>query len=472
MRNPDMPTLLRSRTLWIFLLIVGLIRLITLSIYPLMDTTEARYGEMARIMVESGNWIMLQFDYGVPFWGKPPLSFWASALSISAFTNSEFFLRLPHVLAAIGVLALLWQFALALNLSRRQADITVAIVATTIGFLVSAGAVMTDMYLSLAMTITMIGFWRGWHGESAWSYIMWVGLGIGLLAKGPIIIVLAGIALFPWLAIEYGLLGMWKPVWQRLRLPSGILLMLLIALPWYLLAERESPGFLEYFIVGEHFQRFLVSGWEGDLYGSGHKETRGMIWAFWLAFTLPWSPLLLFAAARGAFRQRSIIPGDRLVLFMLLWMCSPMLLFTMAGNILPAYVLPGMPAVGLLILKSMQSESAGRTRYLLLFGPAILLLASTYAGLVATNERSDRDLLAEGVDSEDALYYYRQRPYSAQYYSNGRAIRVIEFPTDERFYLAIQHKRKHELPQIDKFCKLRTENQDRLLYFCQQEPPA
>jgi 4-amino-4-deoxy-L-arabinose transferase-like glycosyltransferase len=467
-----MPTLLRSRTLWIFLLIVGLIRLITLSVYPLMDTTEARYGEMARMMVETGNWIMLQFDYGVPFWGKPPLSFWASALSISAFTNSEFFLRLPHVLAAVAVLALLWQFALALNFSRRQADITVAVVATTVGFLVSAGLVMTDMYLCLAMTITMIGFWRGWHGESAWAYVMWAGLGIGLLAKGPLIIVLVGIALFPWLAIDRGLLGMWKPVWQRLRLPSGILLMLLIALPWYLLAERESPGFLEYFIVGEHFQRFLVSGWEGDLYGSAHHEARGMIWGFWLVFTLPWSPLLLFAAARGVIRQRSIIPGDRLVLFMLLWMCSPMLLFTMAGNILPAYVLPGMPAVGLLILKSMNSESAGKTRYLLLFGPVILLLASTYAGLVATNERSDRDLLAEGVDSEDALYYYEQRPYSAQYYSNGRAIRVVEFPTDERFYLAIQHKRKHKLPHIDKSCKLRAENQDRLLYFCQQDPPA
>jgi 4-amino-4-deoxy-L-arabinose transferase-like glycosyltransferase len=284
--------------------------------------------------------------------------------------------------------------------------------------------------------------------------------------------VLVGLALFPWLAIDRGLLGMWKPVWQRLRLPSGILLMLLIAAPWYLLAERESPGFLEYFIVGEHFQRFLVSGWEGDLYGSAHRETKGMIWGFWLVFTLPWSPLLLFAAARGVIRQRSIVPGDRLVLFMALWMCSPMLLFTMAGNILPAYVLPGMPAVGLLILKSMQSESIGKTRYLLLFGPAILLLASSYAGLVATNERSDRDLLAEGVDSEDALYYYKQRPYSAQYYSNGRAIRVVKFPTDEHFYLAIQHKRKHELPQIDKSCKLRAENQDRLLYFCQQDPPA
>jgi len=466
-----MSTLLRSRALWIFLLIVGLIRLITLAVYPLMDTTEARYGEMARMMVETGNWIMPQFDYGIPFWGKPPLSFWASALSISAFTNSEFFLRLPHVLAGIAVLMLLWQFALTLNLSRRQADLAVAVVATTVGFLVSAGAVMTDMYLCLAMTITMIGFWRGWHGETRWIYLMWVGLGIGLLAKGPIIIVLVGIALFPWLAIEYGLLGMWKPVWQRLRLPSGILLMLLVALPWYLLAEQESPGFLEYFIVGEHFQRFLVSGWKGDLYGSGHEQARGKIWIFWLVFTLPWSPVLLFAAARSVIRKRSLVPADRLLLFMLLWMCSPMLLFTMAGNILPAYVLPGLPAVGFLILKSIQSDSLGKGRWLLLFGPALLLFGSIYVAKVASSEYSEKDLLARGLDSEDALYYYKQRPFSAKYYTNGRAIRVHDFPADERFYLAIEHERKDRFPQIDTYCEYRAENQDRLLYFCQQDPP-
>lgn len=467
-----MPTLARSRILWIFLLAVALIRLVTLALYPLMDTTEARYGEMARMMVETGNWIMLQYDYGVPFWGKPPLSFWASALSISAFTNSEFFLRLPHVLAGIAVLALLWYFARSLDLSRRQADITVAVVATTLGFLVSAGAVMTDMYLCLAMTIAMIGFWRGWHGEGRWIYAMWAGLGIGLLAKGPIVIVLAGIALFPWLAIEHGPIGMWKPVWQRLRLPSGILLMLVIAAPWYLLAERESPGFLEYFIVGEHLQRFLVSGWEGDLYGSGHSKPRGMIWVFWLLFTLPWSPLLLFAAARSVIRRPALLPGDPLVLFMLLWMCSPMLLFTMAGNILPAYVLPGLPAVGVLVLKSMRSDALGRGRYLLLVGPVLLLLASIYAALVASNEYSDRDLLASGVDSDDPLYYYLRRPYSAQYYTNGRAIQVDRFPDDQRFYLAIEHERRHRLPQIDEHCVLRAENQDRLLYFCQRDAPA
>ena len=49
--------------------------------YPLFDTTEARYGEIARIMYETQNWVTPQFDYNIPFWGKPPMQTWLSALS-------------------------------------------------------------------------------------------------------------------------------------------------------------------------------------------------------------------------------------------------------------------------------------------------------------------------------------------------------------------------------------------------------
>jgi 4-amino-4-deoxy-L-arabinose transferase-like glycosyltransferase len=68
--------------LWLLLAFALLLRLISLAAYPLMDTTEARYGEMARLMVETGNWLTPQFDYGVPFWGKPPLFTWMSAYGI------------------------------------------------------------------------------------------------------------------------------------------------------------------------------------------------------------------------------------------------------------------------------------------------------------------------------------------------------------------------------------------------------
>jgi 4-amino-4-deoxy-L-arabinose transferase-like glycosyltransferase len=466
----DIMASLRARKLWLLLLGVGLLRLISSSLYPLLDPTEARYGEIARIMAETGNWIVPQIDYGIPFWGKPPLSFWASAVSISIFQNSEFFLRLPQVLAAAGVLLLTWHFVRALHSSRQQADVAVAVIATTIGFLVAAGSVMTDMFLCLAMTLTMTGFWRGWHGDKAQVYLMYTGLGIGLLAKGPVIIVLAGVALFPWLVIQYGIAGLWRPLWQRLHLPSGILLMLAIAAPWYWLVERESPGFLEYFILGEHFQRFVDSGWQGDLYGSGHAQIRGTIWVYWLIVTLPWSPLLLILAGKAVMREHLLLPRDPLTSFALLWMCSPMLLFTLAGNILPAYILPGLPALGLLMMKAIELKPATNHRYLLLIGPAMLLMLSSYAALVAADRHSDKDLLARGIDSSDTLYYLDSRPFSAQYYSNGQALMTDTIPIAGRYYLVIY--KKHKTAALDDRCKLRSENKRRRLFFCQLDAPA
>lgn len=462
-------TLARTKIFWAFLLGVGLLRLVTLGTYPLLDTTEARYGEIARIMVDTGNWLVPQIDYGMPFWGKPPLSFWASALSIELFHNSEFFLRLPHLLAAIGVLLLVWRLALAQGFTRTQANASMAIVATNIGFLITAGSVMTDMMLCLSMTLAMAGFWRGWHGELRYVYVMYAGLGIGLLAKGPLIVVLVGLALFPWLVATCGIKSMWIEVYRRLKPISGLLLMLLIALPWYMLMERASPGFLRYFIVGEHFQRFLDSGWQGDLYGSGHAKPRGTIWLYWALFALPWSAVLLLAAfrARGEFLGLVHKP---LTLFLLLWMCSPLLLFTLAGNILPAYIVPGLPAVGLLVMQAFGDETSSRGRYLLLVGPVLLLILCIYLGLFAGEEYSDKGLLAAGVDSQDDLFYFHERPYSAQYYSGGRARITDSFPTGTRFYLVIEKDRR--LGEIGKYCELRSSNERRNLYFCRREPPA
>ena len=75
--------------------------------------------------------------------------------------------------------------------------------------------------------------------------------------------------------------GQWKRAWKSVPWVSGTLLMLALALPWYVLAENKTPGFLDYFIVGEHWKRFVIKGWQGDLYGNAHSETPGTIWVYW-----------------------------------------------------------------------------------------------------------------------------------------------------------------------------------------------
>src|SRR5579862_9906602 len=101
------------KLLWWSLALMFVARLICSAVVPLTDTTEARYGEIARKMLETGDWITPQHDYGVPFWAKPPLSTWLSAFSMKVFGVNEFAARLPELLLAIGMLALVWQWTAA-----------------------------------------------------------------------------------------------------------------------------------------------------------------------------------------------------------------------------------------------------------------------------------------------------------------------------------------------------------------------
>ncbi|USE34514.1 glycosyltransferase family 39 protein [Endozoicomonas sp. SCSIO W0465] len=390
-----------------------------------MDTTEARYSEMARLMVETGNWLTPQFDYGVPFWGKPPLFTWMSAAGIELFGVTEFAVRFPHWLAALLVILLMASFARKLGFSGLKTSVLI----TTSGiFLWSTGAVMTDMVLTLGMVLAMTGFYRCWQGELAWGYIGFIGLSVGLLAKGPLIIVLAGLAVVPWLVLQHGIKKSLVVLWLRFPIVSGVLLMLVIALPWYLMAEQATPGFLSYFIIGEHFNRFMVSDWAGDLYGDAHEHTRGMIWFFWLLAGLPWSVVLLvlFWYRRHWFRhpERYVLreKDGPIISFLLLWMLAPLMLFSFAGNILPTYVLPGVPAMAQLVVILLPGGFARS-----LWVPAlasivpVLILACHLVLLGDRSERWSDKVLIEKTNDKDPVYYLGSRPFSGRFYSHGRA---------------------------------------------------
>ncbi|HID50060.1 MAG TPA: phospholipid carrier-dependent glycosyltransferase, partial [Chromatiales bacterium] len=147
-------------------------------------------------MVETGNWLTPQFDYGVPFWGKPPLSTWLRAISFELFGINEFAARLPSWLIALGIAFLTFR------LGRREkgeevAWIATTLLTTTVLFYLLAGAVLMDPLLTLGTTLSMLAFWRAMRGDGRrWGYLVFVGLAIGLLAKGPVTIVLTGLPLF------------------------------------------------------------------------------------------------------------------------------------------------------------------------------------------------------------------------------------------------------------------------------------
>ena len=169
---------------WVMVLIRGIFN----YSLPLMDKTEARYAEIARIMLETQNWIVLHVDYDIPFWAKPPLSSWASALSISIFGDHEFFIRLPYLLLAVVIGLFLSRYKK--GTSRYLPGIFLLCLPE---FYLHSGVVSTDMFLSFSIALMMLSFWEALKEESKpfWGYLFFIGLGLGLLAKGPIVAILS-----------------------------------------------------------------------------------------------------------------------------------------------------------------------------------------------------------------------------------------------------------------------------------------
>jgi len=425
------PGHLARRWILVLLALLLLARLAAMAGLPLMDTTEARYGEIGRKMAELGDWVTPWHDAGVPFWGKPPLSFWLTAASMRLLGVNEFAARLPHLLCGLLIAALVWQFA------RRRAGEREALLATSVLlgstlFFVSAGAVMTDAALVLCTTLAMFAFWFALDGRDAaerrWmGWLFFVAQGLGLLAKGPVAVVLSGLPILLWIVVE----KRWQQAWRGLPWLRGSLLALAIAAPWYVLAELRTPGFLNYFLVGEHWHRFVTPGWTGDLYGHAHEFARGTIWGFAWGALLPWSVLLPLAAWH--WRRTPAAPETQpsLRLYLLLSLLTPLVFFTAARNIIWTYALPSLPAAALLMAHWLARRSVRAEAWV----AAGLLVSLAGAGIgfgrlaqeKRQEERSAKGLVnayAAESSGDQPLMYVEHRPFSAAFYSRGRALQL------------------------------------------------
>ncbi|HEA52011.1 hypothetical protein LCGC14_0681860 [marine sediment metagenome] len=423
--------------IWLLVLVAVLVsRFIGMAFFPFADTTEPRYAEIARLMAETGDWITPWFEPGVPFWGKPPLSFWAQAGAIKIFGVSEFSLRFPSWLATLAMVWLVWRLARQLW-SVQVAQWSSLVFATMALTYISAGAVMTDSFLALGTTLTLVSFCLVMTGDGGrWRWLFFLGLVIGLLAKGPLALVLVGIPIVLWLLMS------WREAINNLRkLPwwRGTLLTALLVCPWYILAELKTPGFLDYFIVGEHIRRFLDPGWAGDLYGSAHNRPKGMIWMFWLWASFPWGVVALVSLALTWFRRRrnGLVsktlsnPGFR---FLLLSALAPMLFFTLAGNTLWTYILPSLPFTAILIgLWASECESYWSSRMRVGLVALVPVLLTAFVGLAVigwTPIKTEKPLIRyyQGVKDANSspLIYLDDLPFSARFYSDGNALEVAK----------------------------------------------
>lgn len=401
-----------------------------MALYPLGDTTEARYGEVARLMLTGGDWITPRNEPDSPFWAKPPLSFWAQASTMAIFGVNEFGARISSLLFAVGVGWLLLRLARhAPDAHWRDGPWSLLLLATMPLFFVLSGTVMTDMALGLCTTAAMAWLWRAvCAGDRRSGWLLFAALGLGLLAKGPVMLALCATAALLYLALSQDRAATLRQLAARLPWAGGIALMLAIAVPWYAAAESATPGFLKYFLVGEHLLRFIEPAWQGDLYGSAHHAPKGAVWWHLLQAGGIAVGLALVFAHRGAWRRAAGVPAfDR---YLLACTLAAPVFFTFASNAIWSYVLPSLPPLALLLARALNRRATPARERTVLVACTVMLVGSAFVALAwlpreaAADMRSTRRLVATidalAVSSTPDLIAFRQHQHSAKFYSRGR----------------------------------------------------
>lgn len=453
-------------------LIIGVIALVLLrcflnSYIPLMDKTEARYGEIARIMAETGNWITPQIDYRIPFWAKPPLSTWLSAISIKIFGVNEFAVRLPALLLAIVLIIILKNF-----IKSKKAYYLLAFILLTLPeFLLHAGVVSTDAALSFCVAIIFFSFWKLVTTEKVthWNYLLFVFFGLGMLSKGPIIFILTVPPIFIWMLI----FRKFKTVLKKTPWFLGILILLIITIPWYLMAENKTEGFLEYFIVGEHYKRFFDASWNGDKYGFPKNQPKGIIWVFLFAFAFPWIQFLIIKL----WNQRKNILKNKWVVFLLLWLLWTPFFFSFSKSLIHTYTLPVMLPIALLVVHywTFIKNKVLLVSLSLIFPIAIVitLIISFFNNNLENYSNTDKYLLEKVNNSTENLYYFGTKSYSSQFYSKGKinsislAFLKEKLNENNSFIILIPNKYSAEINEgiISKFNVLTSNKKSKIYSF-------
>ncbi len=430
----------------ISVLLLVLLRAILNIFIPLMDKTEARYAEIARIMAEANNYITPQIDYGVPFWAKPPLSTWLSAISIEIFGANEFAVRLPYLLLSILVIFLIGKYAT----KEKLPFYLPGFIALTIPqFLIHAGVVSTDTALMFCTTLVMLSFWEGMKENSnkTWKYLVFVGFGFGLLAKGPIIFILTLPPIFFWSLYTKSFFKIFK----QFNLLIGLPITAIIALPWYYYAEQKTPGFIDYFIVGEHFKRFFDSSWSGDKYGFPKQQPLGIIWLFLLAFALPWIQVVI----GKIWKHKTVIKTNSWIIFLLFWLLWTPLFFTVSKSLIHPYIMPVIVPIALLATYFWVDLKHKK----LIISIASIIPILSFIALIygsSTNKieylsKTDKYLIEKNYNNQFPLYYYNTKSYSSQFYSKGKSKSITKNKLDNllenksSFYIIIPKNKKGEI---------------------------
>ena len=308
-----------------------------LNTFGLVGADEPRYAQIAREMLDRGDWVTPTL-YGKPWLEKPPLYYWRAMAAYIIFGVSDWSARLPAATAATLMVFVVYFFARRfLSGAQLNAALMTASSAGVIGFARGAG---TDMQLAATFVIAMLG-WYAWFATKRrlWLAGFYLFLAFGTLSKGPVAPLLAVLIIVIFAAVRRDLRLVWKTLW----LP-GILVFLAVVLPWYVAVQLRNSEFFRGFFLEHNFARFAT-----NLYR--HRQPFWYYIPVLFLGVMPWSALVIAGMVEAGrdWRRRARENVDTaLPAFLLTWVAVLVVFFSLSMSKLPGYILPAFPPCAML----------------------------------------------------------------------------------------------------------------------------
>jgi 4-amino-4-deoxy-L-arabinose transferase-like glycosyltransferase len=330
----------------------------------LMDDVDSVQASIARTMLRTGDWVTPHLD-GVKYLEKPPLKYWMVAIFFKLFGVHDYIARLPE--AILDVLLCWLTFRMGVWAFGDRAGFYAGLaLSTCLGLFLFTRVLIADSQLTLTVVLAVWSFLRAVDPDEPhprrWGLLAWAGIGVGLLFKGLIGALFPFASAFLFLLFTRQLFN--KEIWRRLVPGWGILVLLVIAAPWHILATLRNPpylyfslnsgpgnyhGFFWFYFFNEHILRFLNRRYPRDY----NTVPLVYFWLLNLAWLFPWSvyfPALLRLRYGGSDR------ASRTRLFALCWI-GFLLVFFSFSTTQEYYSMPIYPALALLLGCAMASAS-------------------------------------------------------------------------------------------------------------------
>jgi 4-amino-4-deoxy-L-arabinose transferase-like glycosyltransferase len=330
----------------------------------LVGPDEPRYAWIARAMAQTGDWVTPRL-FGSPWFEKPILYYWTAAVGFKLHVPAEWAARLPSAIAALAAAISIGWLGARFERTREFCPWSAALLApmffsTSAAAIAFARAATPDMLFAASITLAMAsaasvlevsGVLRGAANALAVNrsrnrgavVCFGVCLGLGVLAKGPAAILLAGGAVAIWALGTHH----WSRAFRLLH-PYAIGSFSVVALPWYIICARRNPDFVRIFIFQHNFERYVTPLFQ-------HRQPFWFFIPITLLAALPWTAFLIPAACDGLRLWRRKTWRDSPAFFFACWAVFPTLFFSFSQSKLPGYILPGMPALALVMSVSAAS---------------------------------------------------------------------------------------------------------------------